>query len=81
MHRYLDAQVAADLARKMVIVTGPRQVGKTTLARQFVAQYSTTTEASPAQYFNWDVPDHRATLQQGRWNRAETSPSHLPRLH
>lgn len=70
MHRYLDAQVAADLARKMVIVTGPRQVGKTTLARQFVAQYSTTTEASPAQYFNWDVPDHRATLQQGRWNRA-----------
>ena len=70
MHRYLDAQVAADLARKMVIVTGPRQVGKTTLARQFVAQYSTTTEAIPAQYFNWDVPDHRATLQQGRWNRA-----------
>ena len=70
MQRYLDAQVAADLARKMVIVTGPRQVGKTTLARQFVAQYSTSTEANPAQYFNWDVPDHRATLQRGRWNRA-----------
>ena len=70
MQRYLDAQVAADLARKMVILTGPRQVGKTTLARRFVALHSVNSEASPAQYFNWDVPDHRATLQRGNWNRA-----------
>ena len=70
MRRYLDAQVAADLARKMVILTGPRQVGKTTLARQLAAQYSASTEANPAQYFNWDVPEHRATLQGGSWNRA-----------
>ena len=31
--RYLDAQVRRDLTRKMVFVVGPRQVGKTTLAR------------------------------------------------
>ena len=70
MQRYLDAQVADDLASKMVILTGPRQVGKTTLARQLAAQYSASTEANPAQYFNWDVPEHRATLQGGSWNRA-----------
>ncbi len=70
MQRYLDAQVAVDLARKMVILTGPRQVGKTTLARQFVVLHSANGEANPAQYFNWDVPEHRATVQAGRWNRA-----------
>ena len=31
--RYLAAQVRRDLAQKMVLVAGPRQVGKTTLAR------------------------------------------------
>ncbi len=31
--RYLAGQILADLDRKMVFVAGPRQVGKTTLAR------------------------------------------------
>ncbi len=34
MKRYLDDRVQADLAQKMVFLTGPRQVGKTTLGRQ-----------------------------------------------
>jgi predicted AAA+ superfamily ATPase len=33
LQRYLRPQVLKDLARKMVFVAGPRQVGKTTLAR------------------------------------------------
>ncbi len=70
MKRYLDAQIATDLKRKMVILTGPRQVGKTTLARQLAAQHSADDALIPAQYFNWDVPVHRATLQRGAWNRA-----------
>ncbi len=69
MQRYLDAQVAADLTRKMVILTGPRQVGKTTLARQIAARLSAPAVAGGAQYFNWDVPEHRATLRSGSWNR------------
>ena len=40
------------------------------MARQLAAQYSASSEANPAQYFNWDVPEHRATLQGGSWNRA-----------
>lgn len=31
--RYLRDQIQRDLSRKMVFVAGPRQVGKTTLAR------------------------------------------------
>jgi predicted AAA+ superfamily ATPase len=32
MKRYLDELIFKDLQRKMVIVTGPRKVGKTTVA-------------------------------------------------
>jgi predicted AAA+ superfamily ATPase len=38
MKRYLDDLVVADLERKLVVLTGPRQVGKTTLARQVMAR-------------------------------------------
>jgi predicted AAA+ superfamily ATPase len=52
--RYLTVQVKRDLARKMVFVAGPRQVGKTTLARQVIPGESG--------YFNWDVPEHRERI-------------------
>ncbi len=61
MQRYLDALVRTDLDRKMVLLTGPRQVGKTTLARQMLAGLQ------PAQYFNWDVAADRAVLQRQSW--------------
>ena len=35
--RYLEAQILEDLQRKMVFVGGPRQVGKTTLAKRLLA--------------------------------------------
>jgi len=49
--RYLAAQVRRDLAQKMVLVAGPRQVGKTTLARGL-------PEAA-AGYLNWDIAEDR----------------------
>ncbi len=49
--RYLLPQVQADLTRKMVFVAGPRQVGKTTLARQVLGESSG--------YLNWDVAEDR----------------------
>lgn len=61
MHRYLASRIEADLARKTVILTGPRQVGKTTLARQLMQA------RQPAQYLNWDVPADRAVLQRQSW--------------
>jgi len=56
MKRYLDDLVATDLERKMVLLTGPRQVGKTTLCRQLMQRFP------PAQYLNWDVAADRAIL-------------------
>jgi predicted AAA+ superfamily ATPase len=62
MRRYVDKLVLADLDRKMVLLTGPRQVGKTTLARQLME------ERAPAQYLNWDVAADRAILSRQSWS-------------
>lgn len=64
MQRYLDARVRADLQKKMVILTGPRQVGKTTLSRQLLAEFD------DAQYLNYDVPEHRRVLTARTWNKS-----------
>ncbi len=61
MKRYLDDLVATDLQRKMVLLTGPRQVGKTTLCRQLMERFPSS------QYFNWDVASDRAILQRQTW--------------
>jgi predicted AAA+ superfamily ATPase len=37
-HRYLDVPVRADPAKKMVFLSGPRQVGKTTLAKALMEE-------------------------------------------
>jgi uncharacterized protein len=52
--RYLAPQVRADLARKMVFVAGPRQVGKTTLARSL--------PGAAAAYLSWDIAEHRERI-------------------
>lgn len=62
MKRYLAQLVLQDLATKMVVLTGPRQVGKTTLARQLMANFDSS------QYLNWDVLSDRAVLQRQSWN-------------
>lgn len=55
--RYLVAQVARDLRRKMVFVAGPRQVGKTTLAKSL--------PGASAGYLSWDVPRDRERILRG----------------
>jgi hypothetical protein len=62
MRRELEGQLRRDLARKPVVLTGARQVGKTTLARQVMEGH-----ADP-QYLNWDVPTDRAVLLRQSWN-------------
>jgi predicted AAA+ superfamily ATPase len=56
IHRYLSADVRRDLASKMVLIGGPRQVGKTTLAKQLLV--------GELGYLNWDVPIHREHILQ-----------------
>lgn len=62
MQRYLETALRADLGRKMVFLTGPRQVGKTTLARSLM------TDWPHAQYLNWDVPNDRRILLDQAWS-------------
>ncbi len=59
--RYLEGAIAAALARKMVFLGGPRQVGKTTLALSMIDPQA---EASHPAYFNWDDPRSAARLRR-----------------
>jgi predicted AAA+ superfamily ATPase len=61
--RYLAAQVERDLKEKMVLLSGPRQVGKTTLARSFVRD--------GRGYLNWDVAEDREQILRGRMPAAK----------
>lgn len=45
--------------RQMVFLSGPRQVGKTTVARMLEASFP------ESQYFNWDNQTHREIILQG----------------
>ena len=46
--------IKQDLDRKMVFVAGPRQVGKTSIAKSLL------TDAKG--YLNWDIPNHRELI-------------------
>lgn len=66
--RYIAAAVEETLSRegKMAFVAGPRQVGKTTLARSLVSD-------PDASYFTWDAETHRRKLLRlpdGFWGDA-----------
>lgn len=52
--RYINSQIRHDLAEKMVFIGGPRQVGKTTLAKTFIQE--------PEQYLNWDLSADRRLI-------------------
>ncbi len=60
--RLLAMDLERDLARKLVVLTGARQTGKTTLARQLMTGFDA------AQYLNWDVPGDRRLILSGAWS-------------
>ncbi len=59
--RSLRANLKHDLGRKLVVLTGARQAGKTTLARQLMAG------SESAQYLSWDVPTNRQLIGAHAW--------------
>src|SRR4030042_2770699 len=60
MRRYLEEPIKLDLRKKIVLVSGPRQVGKTTLSRQLL---------SPHVYLNFDSAPDREMIRGLEWDR------------
>lgn len=63
MERLQKQAIVKDLYKKMVILTGPRQVGKTTLAK------SLSTTWPSLEYLNWDSGKDRKIMLRQEWNR------------
>jgi len=61
MIRYLHEQILKDLKKKMVFITGPRQVGKTYLSKQIIGEFKNP------QYLNYDNDEHRRVIKQQTW--------------
>jgi len=52
--RYISPFILEDLKKKMVFIGGPRQVGKTTLAK-----WIQNNHFPSGRYFNWDYDEDR----------------------
>ncbi len=60
--RYLTPVIRRDLLKKMVLLAGPRQCGKTTLARSLMDDRG--------QYLNWDVARDRKIIRDLAWPKS-----------
>jgi len=60
MERYLKKHVLSDIRQKIIIITGPRQCGKTTFSKHLFPSYD---------YFNYDAAEDRLRLQKKVWDR------------
>jgi len=60
MKRYLEKFIRKDLKEKIVLLSGPRQVGKTTLSRQLTV---------PHFYLNYDASSDRRIIHAQEWDR------------
>lgn len=61
VERYLEGPIRSDLEAKMVFLAGPRQVGKSTLARRILDRFGSGT------YLSWDNFEDRKQIRAARW--------------
>ena len=61
MKRAQQDLIIKDLARKMVLLTGPRQVGKTSLALEIIKDFEKSV------YLNYDSFEDRAIIHKTAW--------------
>jgi hypothetical protein len=60
MIRYLEKHIRDDLKEKIIFLSGPRQVGKTTLSKQLISSHL---------YLNYDSTADRKTIKSEEWTR------------
>ena len=65
--RYIAPHISNDLKKKMVFVGGPRQVGKTTMAKAIL-----DTSPEGGRYFNWDYDEDRRDIISKRWHDTDS---------
>lgn len=58
--RYIKPQISQDIKKKMIFIGGPRQVGKTTLSREFLRRND--------QYYNWDILEQRDVIKTHKFS-------------
>lgn len=63
MERYQQDIIFKDLSRKMVFVSGPRQAGKTTLAKSLASRFKKIS------YLNYDSDKDRLLFKEETWPR------------
>jgi len=61
MRRKIYNKIVSDLQKKMVFIVGPRQVGKTWLAKRIMNEYKNPI------YLNYDNSDHREIIKNQSW--------------
>jgi hypothetical protein len=62
MERYLEKYILEDLKEKIVLLTGPRQTGKTTLSKMLMTGFD---------YYNYDNSEDRLSLLEKSWDRSK----------
>jgi len=62
MDRYLTDYIQQDLDKKIILLSGPRQTGKTILSKMLKPEYD---------YFNFDNLDDRSALIKKTWDRSK----------
>ena len=62
LNRYLSSHLLEDLKSKILLITGPRQCGKTTLSKNLGLSFD---------YLNYDEREHHKTLIEKTWDRTK----------
>lgn len=60
MDRMIKKPISDYLNKKIILITGPRQVGKTTLSKSFAKDFS---------YYNYDIKEHLSVFLKNEWDR------------
>jgi hypothetical protein len=61
MKRAQEEAIRQDLETRLVLLSGPRQVGKTTLSKLLFGRFD---------YLNHDLAEHRVAIRERSWDRA-----------
>jgi len=63
MKRYIEEAIKKDLGKKIILLSGPRQSGKTTLSKMLDPDFD---------YLDFDYAEHRLIINEKSWDRKKS---------